>query len=274
MKDLMRTADDIPVTLVVGLAYGTLAIVTNMVGPEPEFLQRLVAFGMMAPQQVAAGEPWRLLAHAFLHGNVLHLLLNMASLFSLGPGLERSLGSVRFAWLYALSALGGALAVCAVYPPYHPVVGGSGALFGMMGAAVAMNMRAGRHVFAFLDYEGPRRLLGWIVLNLVMGFAIPIVSNTAHIGGLIAGFLVTFLWLRPGEPSRPRTRWRIATAALFGGLLFWSLVPVTRYDWLYLQVMTNRDAARQDALLRAYLRATPGTTASIEPPSQDPPRRR
>lgn len=259
MKDFLREVDDIPVTLVVAIAYGTLAVVTDMFGPGEEFGRRLFAFGMLTPGLVAAGEPWRLLAHAFLHGGPVHLVFNMMMLWNLGPALERSLGSVRFLGLYLVSALGGGLAVCLCYDPRQPVIGGSGALFGMMGAAVAMNMRSGRHAFAFLDFEGPRRLLGTIVANLVLGFLIPFVSNTAHVGGLVAGFVVTLLWLRPGDARTPALRrWRLATAALFASVLGWSLMPVTRVDWLYRQAEATADPAQREALLRAALRAADG----------------
>lgn len=274
MKDVLREVDDIPVTLVVAIAYGTLAVVTQMFGPAEQFGQQLHTFGWLTPGLAAAGEPWRLLTHAFLHGGPVHLVFNMLMLWNLGPALERSLGSVRFLCLYLLAALGGGLAVCLWYDPRQQVIGGSGALFGMMGAAVAMNMRAGRHAFAFLDFEGPRRLLGTIVANLVLGFLIPFVSNTAHVGGLIAGFLVTLLWLRPGEPSPARRRWRLATAALGASITFWSLLPVTRYDWLYRQAQAATDPARQDALLRATMRALPPDLARDVDAMPTPPRRR
>ncbi len=271
MNNVLAEADEIPVTLVVALAYGTLAVVTNMFGPGEEFVQNLHTFGWLTPGLATDGQAWRLLSHAFLHGGIVHLVFNLTSLFALGPALERSLGSVRFALLYVLSALGGGLAVCVCYEPGQPVVGGSGALFGMMGAVVAMNMRSGRHAFAFLDFEGPRRFLGTIVLNLVLGFALTFVSNTAHIGGLLAGFVVTFLWLRPGDGNSPLLkRWRLATTALFAGLLFASLVPVTRFDWLLQQADATADMQQREALLRAAVRALPPSLR----PAEQPPRKR
>jgi len=257
VRDVLREVDDIPVTLTVVIAYVTLAFVTGMFAGDEQFGERLAEFGWLVPMAVADGEPWRLLAHAFLHGGPLHLAFNLMTLWTIGPALERSLGSVRFAALYATAAIGGALAVCLIYDPRQPVVGGSGALFGMMGAAVAMNMRSGRHVFAFLDFEGPRRLLGTIAVNLVLGFAIPFVSNTAHIGGLVTGFAVTFLWLRAGTPSAALRQWRLATAALFVSVLAWSVWPVTRSDWLHRAAERAESAQQARSLLEAARRATP-----------------
>lgn len=231
MNDPLRRLDEIPVTLVVAIAYATLFVLCRPFEAPEEFRERLAQFGWASGELVAAGEPWRLLSHAFLHGNVLHLLLNLSALLSIGPGLERALGSVRYLLLYVVTALGSALATCLVYQPAVPVVGGSGALFGMLGCAIAMNMRSGRHLLAFLEFDGPRRLLTMVFAYLLLGFVLP-VSNTAHAGGLVTGFTVAFLWLAPGPPSPARTAWRAATTALLASVTFAVLLPVTRHDWL------------------------------------------
>lgn len=249
MKDLFRRADEIPITLLIALAYVTMAFLTDPFRPPAALLAK---YGWLVPLAVSEGEPWRLLTHAFLHGGLVHLGFNTWMLLAIGPALERSLGSLRMLVLYAVAATGGGVAVCLCYDVGAPVVGGSGALFGMLGAVVAMQMRAGRHLFAFLDYEGPRRVLGLIAVNLVLGWLIPFVSNTAHVGGLCAGFLATFVWLVPPRlPTRGLGAWRAATAALFAGLLFASVLPVTRYDWLWNRSLGVTDAARRGALQRA-----------------------
>ncbi len=232
MSESWRRIDEIPVTLVVVIAYATLFVVCRPFDDPTDFRQRLTDFGWLTGERVAADEPWRLLSYAFLHGSVLHLLFNLSTLLSIGPALERTLGSVRFLLLYMVTAFGGGLGTCLLYSPGQPVVGGSGALFGMLGAAIALNMRSGRHLLAFLDFEGPRRLLANVALNLAIGYFLPFISNTCHIGGLIAGFVLTFLWLRPGRPSTHQWAWRLATTALLASMTFASLLPVTRHDWL------------------------------------------
>jgi membrane associated rhomboid family serine protease len=242
-------ADAYPATIVVAIAYGTLAVLTRMFGEPEEFHDLLLQHGMLTPALVADGDWWRLLAAAFLHGGAVHLVFNLMVLWSLGPAIEQSLGSLRFAALYVVAGVGGNIAVCLLYDPRQPVLGGSGALFGMMGAAVALNMRSGRHAFAFLDFEGPRRLLGTIAINLVIGFLIPMVSNTAHVGGLIAGFAVTWLWLAPARrPGPGQRRWRLACAAAYATLLLWSLFPVTRADWLQKAYNRELDPVREAQL--------------------------
>lgn len=247
-------AEAFPATIVVAIACGTLAVLTRMFGPPEEFEELLLQHGMLTPARVADGEWWRLLAAAFLHGGAVHLVFNLMMLWNLGPALEQSLGSLRFTALYLASAVGGNVAVCLLYDPRQPVLGASGAIFGLMGAAVALNMRSGRHAFAFLDFEGPRRLLGTIAINLVIGFLLPFVSNTAHIGGLLAGFAVTWLWLVPQRRQAPSLRrWRLAASALGLALLAWSAFPVTRADWLQKAYNRELDPVRE-AQLREALR--------------------
>lgn len=253
MNESWRRVDEIPVTLVVVIAYVTLFVVCRPFDAPQEFRERLDTYGWLTGEQTAAGEPWRLLSYAVLHGNVLHLLFNLSTLLSVGPALERSLGSVRFLLLYVVTAFGGGLGTCLLYAPGKPVVGGSGALFGMLGCAIALNMRSGRHLLAFLDYEGPRRLMANVALNLAIGYFLPFISNTCHVGGLIAGFVLTFLWLAPGRPSTRQWAWRLATTALLASLTFAALLPVTRRDWLDRAREAESDPARKAALERAQL---------------------
>jgi membrane associated rhomboid family serine protease len=264
VKGLLQQADRTPVTLVVALAYGTLFVLCDPWN-EKEFGAQLVHYGWLTPLAAANGEAWRMLSSAFLHGGIVHLLVNLSTLFAIGPAIEQSIGSLRFLLLYVVSALGGSIGVCLFYGLDSPVVGGSGALFGMLGALVAMNMRSGRHLFSFLDFEGPRRLLGLIVVNLVIGFLLPFISNTAHVGGLCAGFLVTFVWLVPGrEVTSDLRAWRIAATALFASLLFASVMPATRYDWLWNGSNGASDPNRQAAMRRAAAMSNFGTPSAGE----------
>jgi len=252
VNELWQRLDRIPVTLVIAIAYVTLYVLTGVGKTGEESSKLLFEYGLLRPFEVADGQAWRLLASAFLHLGLAHVGLNTLALISIGPPVEMSLGSLRFLLLYVVAALGGDIAVCLTYPPNGGVLGGSGALFGLLGAILALNMRAGRHAFQFLEFEGPRRLVGMIAVYLVLPYFLPInISNAAHIGGLIAGFLVTFLWLRPGRaPTRALRQWRLAVTAMFATWTFWCLQPATRWDWLGLQSFTATGAQR-DALRRA-----------------------
>ena len=254
MKDALEKVDEIPVTLVVLIAYVTMAFLTGF--PEPDS-EKLAAFGWLTSLAVSEGEWWRLLTSSFLHGGLLHLAMNSWALIALGPTLERSLGSLRFAGLYLIAELASSLAVCLVYDPRMPVVGGSGAIFGILGGVLALQMRQGRHALSFLDFEGPRRMLTTIVVYLVLGAFIPFVSNTGHVGGLVGGFLGAFVYLiPPRQPSRSLAAWRAGVAALFVGLTFYALLPVTRWDYLWERGRTSTDPLQQrelqDAALKSY----------------------
>jgi membrane associated rhomboid family serine protease len=133
---------------------------------------------------VADGETYRLLTAAFLHGGVLHLLLNMYALFLFGPQLEASLGRVRFTALYVLSALGGSALSYAFSPPNQPSLGASGAVFGLLGAYLVISRRLGRDTT-------PVMVL--LVINLGYGFLVARIDWKAHVGGLVVGALVALV---------------------------------------------------------------------------------
>lgn len=148
---------------------------------------------------VAAGEWWRLLSVTLLHAGFLHLGFNMYALYLTGPIVERQYGSRWFLFLYVLCAAGGSVATYAIGDG-RLAVGASGAIFGLFGVLMAA-VRTHRPV---LDRNARRIVpqLGSIVLiNLVLGFAIPGIDNLAHIGGLVTGLWLGFVI----KPSQVRT---------------------------------------------------------------------
>ena len=253
MSGFLEEAGRTPIAYIVLLAYATLALVTDPFDPPVE---TLVRYGACVPLLVQGGEPWRLLSHAFLHGGLIHLLFNAMFLYQLGPMFERTVGSPRFALIYVVSAVAGALNANLWTHPLTPLVGGSGALFGLLGASVALNMRRGRHLLDFLNYSGPRQVLLLIAVNLLLGLLIPMISNAAHIGGLVAGFLLVFFFLEPGRTAADATA-RVTQAgcvALFASLLFYNLNPVLRWDYLLRRALQSSEpavSARFDEALRA-----------------------
>lgn len=141
-------------------------------------------------------EPWRFLTTAFLHAGILHITFNMLALYWVGQAIEPVLGHWRFASLYTLSAIGGSAAVLAwglVDPSTLVVgtVGASGAVFGLFGAVFVVQKEAG------LD---TRSVLALLAVNLVFGFVASGVSWQAHVGGLITGLIVTWVYIRQGRP--------------------------------------------------------------------------
>jgi membrane associated rhomboid family serine protease len=133
-------------------------------------------------------EPWRLLTTALVHGSIFHVLLNMYTLWIFGQLLEQLLGRGRYLALYVLSALAGSLGVLFLASPYTPVVGASGAIFGLMGAFLVIQRRLGGNATQLLVLVG---------INLVVGF-IPTfnIAWQAHIGGIIGGAVIGLIYVQ------------------------------------------------------------------------------
>jgi len=136
---------------------------------------------------IADGEVWRLVTSGFTHSTFLlvHILFNMFALYILGGLLEPAIGTVRFGLIYAVSLLSGAFGAL-LFDPLAPTVGASGAVFGLMGAAVVVLRNRG---------IGPMESgLGVVLLvNLALTFLIGGISIGGHIGGLIGGTLAALL---------------------------------------------------------------------------------
>ena len=134
-------------------------------------------------------EPWRMITAGFVHSpdNFWHILLNIYSIYIFGRVIEPMLGPVRFLVLYLVSIFGGSAMVLWLSEPVVPVVGASGAFFGLMGAYLIMLRAIG-------DNSG--LLVGLIAVNLAFGFLVPGISWQGHLGGLLAGMAVTAVYAR------------------------------------------------------------------------------
>jgi rhomboid protease GluP len=168
--------------------------------------------GALVPALVAQGEAWRLLSSVFLHSGAVHLGFNMISLYFLGSFVEVAFGRARFLALYLLSGLAGGLAYLYFGDFNAPAVGASGAIFGLLGGILGYALRQGT-----FSWQNPliRQLLILLALNLYIGFSVPNISNTAHLGGLAGGFV--FGWLiAPSIYSRKRLRAISPVAVVLG----------------------------------------------------------
>lgn len=134
-------------------------------------------------------EPWRMITAGFVHSpdSVWHILLNAYSIYIFGRVIEPMLGPGRFLALYLISIFGGSAMVLWLSEPVTPVVGASGAFFGLMGAYLIMLRAIG-------DNSG--LLVGLIAVNLAFGFLVPGISWQGHLGGLLAGMAVTAVYAR------------------------------------------------------------------------------
>ena len=164
---------------------------------------------------VAQGEWWRLFSGAFLHAGLFHLGMNMLLLWFLSQELEPALGRLRFAVLYVVSLLGGSLAVM-VIDPLAPTVGASGAVFGLMGALIVLQLRAKQNPWQ-------SGIGGLVAINLVLTFVIPGISIGGHVGGLLAGAAAGYVlqplrWPQEGAALRTTVVVGFGMAFLVGGI--------------------------------------------------------
>ena len=139
--------------------------------------------------QITAVQPWRMITAGFVHdpSNILHVLLNMYSLYIFGQVLEPVLGKMRFLWLYLASIVGGSIAVLLFSDPLSVTVGASGGIFGLMASYFVVMRAIGRN---------SSQIMGLIAINLVFSFLMPGISWQGHLGGLIVGAIVTYAYTK------------------------------------------------------------------------------
>lgn len=155
-------------------------------------------------------EPYRFIGSAFIHADFWHLIFNMYALWLVGQAIEPVLGRWRFIGLYALSAIAGNVAVLALADPtgisyYTFVVGASGAVFGLFGALFVIARGLSRDTTP---------LLILLAINLVFGFIVEGISWQSHIGGLLIGMLLAYIY------TKSQKMWTniAAAGALLAGL--------------------------------------------------------
>jgi rhomboid protease GluP len=155
--------------------------------PAPDVLQLL---GWKQNDLILGGQYWRLITAMFLHGSLVHIFFNGYALYALGPEAEQIYGTPRFVAVYMLSGLAGSIASYALSPAAS--VGASGAIFGLFGGLLAFYL-VGRDVLGDLGRRQLQSMGGLILLNLLLGFAVPGIDNYAHLGGLATGALAGWL---------------------------------------------------------------------------------
>ncbi len=175
--------------------------------------------GWYDPSELARtiGEPWLLLTSGFLHANLMHVGFNGLLLWQLGHLLEPLLGRGRYVALYTAGLFGGSLGVVLVSwistvagisgielvgrilggNPLQLTIGASGAVFGLMGAAMVVLRARGVNPW--------QTTIGTLVaLNLVLTFLIPTISVGGHLGGLLAGVVAGRLLMVDREQAASR----------------------------------------------------------------------
>lgn len=136
---------------------------------------------------VQNGQIYRLLTSMFLHADIIHIGCNMYALYILGPQVERYYGKTKFLLIYLLSGILGSIFSCVFMSADTISMGASGAIFGLLGSIAYFTY----YYRATLQGLLRSQVLPVILLNLAIGFMVPGIDISGHIGGLIGGTLVS-----------------------------------------------------------------------------------
>ena len=202
----------------------------------------LAAFGAKYNSLINEGQWWRFVTPVFMHIGWIHLLVNMYSLFMLGPYVEKLYGSAKFVVFWILTGIAGVAA--SYFASMHqmndnvigrflfrggdgPSAGASGALFGLVGVLFVFGIKF-RHELP----EGFKRAFGTgmlptILINLYIGYSIPFIDNAAHLGGFFAGIILALFvsYKRPGARQPVAYVWHgLQVAVLLTVLVGFGLV--------------------------------------------------
>jgi membrane associated rhomboid family serine protease len=166
--------------------------------------QTLMAFGVKANSAIAQGQWWRFVTPVFIHIGWLHIIFNSYALWIVGPQVEKLYGSARFVILYVVTGVAGVLGSY-LFHPFAISAGASGAIFGLFGVLLVFGVRYRNAIPPFFKRAVGTGVLPVIFINLFIGFTIPGIDNSAHIGGLLAGaFLAAVVpFQKPGAQTAP-----------------------------------------------------------------------
>ena len=154
--------------------------------------QKMITLGGNFPPLTLGGEPWRLVSAMFLHYGILHIGMNMLCLWQLGRVIETTYGRPAFIAIYWIAGLAGGIAT-ALHSPNVVSVGASGAIFGLMGAFAAVLLVFRDRIDRTAMMRQVRGVATFIGLNFLIGMSDKRIDMSAHIGGLIGGFVVGLL---------------------------------------------------------------------------------
>lgn len=201
-----------------------LLMVLSGISPISPTAQSLFVWGGNFRPAVADGQWWRLITYIFLHGGFMHLFMNTFALLYIGMHLEPLLGRFRFAAAYLLTGVCAGLLSITMHTG-SVGVGASGAIFGMYG--VFLSMLTTSHITKTLRKTMLRSLLFFIVLNLLYGLQ-GNTDNAAHIGGLLSGIAMGYIYY-PGIAAKAPLRKQLITTALIAAGVIALAIAVIKF---------------------------------------------
>ncbi len=165
----------------------TINLIIYLLMMAPGLYSEFMHFGANNYIYVQYGGFYRLFTSMFLHANLYHIAFNMYALYILGPQVEKYFGKLKFLLIYLVSGVLGSLFSCVFMESTSLSIGASGAIFGLFGSLAYFTYKYRATLNNFLRSS----ILPTIFINLILGFLLPNVDVSAHIGGLVGGILIS-----------------------------------------------------------------------------------
>lgn len=194
-------------------------IATNEARGSGGFLGGVTGALDLTGPDVANGQWWRIVSVALTHAGIVHLTMNMISLWVVGSIVEAGLGPVRYLGIYLAAIVWGS-AGALIHTPNVPTVGASGGIFGLLAAIMVVQWLRGGRVGG--------DLIAVMAFNLAFTFSIQGISKGGHLGGIVGGALAAFAAVGLEQHLRTTRRHQVALVALAGivvvgiGLCLWA----------------------------------------------------
>ena len=155
-------------------------------------VETLIKYGALFPPYIVEfNQYYRFITSIFIHIGVMHIFFNGYALYIFGPQIEKLMGPKKYLLFFLLTGIGGNLATF-FFNFVSISAGASGSLFGLFGAFLYLIHRHGDMVTP----QGRKSILQLLGINLILTFAVPNISATAHIGGLIMGYLLSYKFIK------------------------------------------------------------------------------
>lgn len=152
----------------------------------------LLTFGAYYKPLVLSGDWYRLITPVFIHIGWEHLLFNCFAIYIFAPGLEQILGRLRYAIMYLFSGISGFVATFLFADPSVLAAGASGAIFGVYGM-YAFLVRYRKDI---MDLFSRKTIMPILIFGIISTFAVPGISISGHLGGLVFGYLSGYLLVK------------------------------------------------------------------------------
>lgn len=189
-KSFNELVKEFPFTFGIILVNIILFIVTAIVSKSILLIdvRVLLEFGAKQTYLIQQGQYWRLITSAFLHGGLIHLLVNMYSLFMVGTLVEKIYGWKKYLGIYFFSAITSSL--LSYYLDISNIsVGASGAIFGVLGAVLVFAIKERKNI----DRGFISNIVSVIVINLLIGLSASNIDNYGHVGGFLGGLVISLI---------------------------------------------------------------------------------